>query len=55
MGEMVAVLKQIIISFDPPPLTLCVSLQCDFVGRFIEIIGVFIVKLLISILTTKSQ
>ena len=41
--------------FDPPPLTLCVSLQCDFVGSFIEIIKVFIIKLLISILTTKSQ
>ena len=33
----------------------CVILQCDFVGSFIEIMKVFIIKLIISILTTKSQ
>ena len=33
----------------------CVILQCDFVGSFIEIMKVFIIKLIISILTTKSH
>ena len=42
-----------ILTYGPPPCQ-CGILLYDFVGSFIEIIKVFIIKLLISILTTKS-
>ena len=49
----VGAIEVVKVKFIPPP-TQCVSQHYELVGSFINIIGVFIVKPLILILTTNS-